>query len=165
MWGDFMKYGIFYGTTSYTTEDVANKLAKKIPNVEVYNVADGIDEMQNCDFIFILTPTYGRGEIEENWEFVIDDLLNIDFTNKTVAIIGTGDYVEHPTSFVNTIKTMHDILEKTDAKIVGYTNADGYTFEESTAFVNGKFLGLPIDEINEEDKTDERLNRWLEGIL
>lgn len=160
-----MKYGIFYGTTSFMTEEVAYILADKLGGADVYNVVDGIDDMPNYEYIFILTPTYGRGEIEENWEFVIDDLLNMDLSGKKVAILGTGDSLEHSTSFVNTIKTMHDILEKTNAEIVGYVSSSGYNFETSTAYIDNKFLGLPIDVLNENDKTEERIDNWLKGIL
>ena len=41
---------------------------------------------------------------------------------------------------------------------------DGYTFSKSYAVRDGKFVGLPIDEINESEKTDERLEAWVESL-
>ena len=34
----------------------------------------------------------------------------------------------------------------------------------SEAVEDGKFLGLVLDEINEDDKTEERINAWIESI-
>ena len=41
---------------------------------------------------------------------------------------------------------------------------DGYTFDESASVVDGKFVGLAIDEDNESDKTEERINAWVEQL-
>ena len=47
------------------------------------------------------------------------------------------------------------------ATLVGSFPTDGYTYEYSFAVRDGKFVGLPFDKINEADKTDERLERWV----
>ena len=41
---------------------------------------------------------------------------------------------------------------------------DGYTFGDSEAVIDGKFIGLPLDDINEEDKTDTRIKAWIAAI-
>ena len=41
---------------------------------------------------------------------------------------------------------------------------NGYTFDESASVVDGKFVGLAIDEDNESDKTEERINAWVEQL-
>ena len=38
------------------------------------------------------------------------------------------------------------------------------TFEDSEAVVDGKFVGLALDDVNEDDKTEERIDAWLENI-
>jgi len=47
---------------------------------------------------------------------------------------------------------------------VGQTSTDGYDFEESLAVVDDMFLGLVIDEDNQDDLTDERLESWANQI-
>ena len=37
-------------------------------------------------------------------------------------------------------------------------------FSESKAEVNGVFVGLPIDEDNDSDKTDERIDAWTKNL-
>ena len=43
-------------------------------------------------------------------------------------------------------------------------STDGYTFDDSDAVIDGKFVGLALDDLNEEDKTDERIDAWLADI-
>ena len=42
--------------------------------------------------------------------------------------------------------------------------ADGYEFDASEALVNGKFMGLPVDEDFEPELTDERVKKWIEQL-
>ena len=46
--------------------------------------------------------------------------------------------------------------------VIGQVSTDGYEFEESEAVVDGKFVGLPIDEDFEPELTDERVAQWIE---
>ena len=39
---------------------------------------------------------------------------------------------------------------------------EGYTYDDSSAVVEGKWLGLALDEDNEYDETEERLTNWVE---
>ena len=48
--------------------------------------------------------------------------------------------------------------------MIGAVSTEGYTFDESTAVVDGKFVGLALDEDNESDKTDDRIAAWVEDI-
>ena len=50
------------------------------------------------------------------------------------------------------------------AKFIGAVETDGYTFDDSEAVIDGKFIGLPLDDINEDDKTDTRIEAWIAAI-
>jgi flavodoxin I len=41
---------------------------------------------------------------------------------------------------------------------------DGYEFDESKAVVDGKFVGLVLDDYNEPNKTDDRIKAWVAHI-
>jgi flavodoxin I len=43
---------------------------------------------------------------------------------------------------------------------VGYWPTDGYEFEESKALRDGKFVGLALDEDNQSELTEERIQAW-----
>jgi len=47
---------------------------------------------------------------------------------------------------------------------VGSVSTDGYTFDDSAAVVDGKFVGLPLDDVNEDNMTDGRIDAWIAQI-
>ena len=50
------------------------------------------------------------------------------------------------------------------AELVGKVSTDGYTFDSSASVDGGQFVGLAIDEVNESDKTDERIATWVASL-
>ena len=47
---------------------------------------------------------------------------------------------------------------------MGYWSAEGYEFNESKALKDGKFVGLAIDEDNQSELTDSRIESWVAQI-
>ena len=43
-------------------------------------------------------------------------------------------------------------------------SAEGYTYDDSKSVIDGKFCGLAIDEDNESELTDQRLQAWVQQI-
>ena len=41
---------------------------------------------------------------------------------------------------------------------------EGYTYDDSLAVEDGKWLGLALDEDNEYEETEERLTKWIEQL-
>lgn len=157
-----MSVGIYYGSSTGITEEVAQMLEDKIDGAELINVADGIDGMQDYDFLILCSSTWGLGDLQDDWMEVIDDMPNL--VEKPVAIVGTGDCIAFPDTFVDGIRTLYDKCKKLKAKVVGMVSTEGYNFIDSTAVVDEKFLGLPIDHINEPELTEERIDNWLEKL-
>ena len=61
------------------------------------------------------------------------------------------------------MKVVYDeIADRTT--IVGEVQDEGYTYDDSMAVIDGMFVGLPIDEDNEYDMTEERLTAWVEKL-
>merc|ERR1711897_88811 len=50
------------------------------------------------------------------------------------------------------------------AKMVGYVDAGGYQHAESKSVKGDKFLGLPCDQDNEDDMTEDRVDAWIAQI-
>ena len=59
---------------------------------------------------------------------------------------------------------IYDALKDSGAEFVGRVSTDGYTFDDSAAVVDGRFIGLALDDVNEPDKTDDRIAAWTESI-
>lgn len=48
--------------------------------------------------------------------------------------------------------------------VVGFWPIKGYSFYYSTAEMDGKFVGLAIDEDSQPELTEERINKWVEQL-
>ncbi|NET16922.1 MAG: flavodoxin, partial [Okeania sp. SIO1H6] len=83
---------------------------------------------------------------------------------KTIALFGAADQVGHGKHFAGALQLMCDHFEKLGATIVGDFPIEGYSFEHSSAVRNGKFVGLPIDEVNQSELTEERITQWVEAL-
>lgn len=59
---------------------------------------------------------------------------------------------------------IYSALQDKGVKFVGQVSTDDYTFDDSAAVVDGKFVGLALDDINEDDKTPGRIDAWLDDI-
>lgn len=49
--------------------------------------------------------------------------------------------------------------------MIGHASIEGYTFDNSKSVIGEMFCGLPIDEDNESEKTDDRLQAWSRIII
>ena len=59
------------------------------------------------------------------------------------------------------MKELYDAAKAAGANVVGEVSTEGYTFDSSDAVVDGNFVGLALDDINEDDKTDARIDAWI----
>ena len=162
-----MKIGLFFGSDTGNTEDVAEQIAKKIgeDNIEVMSIGDASPgDFEDFDKLILGLSTWYDGELQSEWEDFFEELDNIDFTGKTVAIFGLGDQLTYGEYFVDAIGLLYDKVIERGATVVGEWPTDGYDYDESVAERDGKFVGLPLDEDNESDLTEERIDKWLNQI-
>ncbi|NJN25111.1 MAG: flavodoxin [Cyclobacteriaceae bacterium] len=159
------KIGIFYGSTEGNTEEVAEKVQKALGNADVHNVdSASADDLAEYDTLILAASTWEIGELQEDWESFIDVLDDVDFKGKKVSYIGVGDADGYPDTFVDAIGIIHEKIADSGAEFFGAWPTEEYTFDESKGVVNGKFLGLVIDEDNESNKTDGRIAAWVKQI-
>ncbi|RXK04504.1 flavodoxin [Halarcobacter bivalviorum] len=156
---------IFYATSTGNTEEVANKIHEKLEGFELIDISsDGVSKMSECDSIIIGVSTWGEGELQDDWEDCFDDLQEIDFSGKKVALFGLGDQESYGHEFVDALGIMYETLNEKDVSIYGKTSTTGYEYEYSKAEVDGEFVGLVIDEDNQAELTDERVTNWCNEI-
>lgn len=156
------KIGIFYGSSTGNTEIVADKIKALFgKDAETINIDSASKEdFEKYDFLVLGTSTWGIGDMQDDWEDFLEILEDVNLDKKKVALFGLGDQVNYADSFVDGMGAIHDaIYERVD--IIGAWPLDGYTFNESAAQKNGKFIGLAIDKENQQDLTDERLKEWV----
>ena len=165
-----MNIGLFYGSSTCYTEMAAEKIRDIIgPElVTLHNLKDDSPAlMSQYDVLILGIPTWDFGEIQEDWEAHWDDISSVDLNGKIVAIYGMGDQLGYAEWFIDAVGMLHDAIAPQNPKRIGYWPAAGYDFIASKALTaNGElFYGLALDDENQYDLTDERLNDWVSQIL
>lgn len=165
-----MKIGLFYGSTTFYTEMAAEKIRAILGEelVDIFNVKDAsLDLMKEYDFLILGISTWDFGEIQEDWNEIWQDISNVPFKGKHVALFGLGDQEGYGEWFLDAMGLLHDELKPAGAQFLGYWPTDGYEFEASKALTeDGKsFVGLALDEDSQYELSDERIASWCEQIL
>ena len=163
--------GLFYGPTEGNVENVAKLIASKIENVDLVKVKEvDANAFDKYNHIILGISTLGKhtwfSDNEGNdWDQFMPKLTHADLKGKKVAIFGLGDHIAYADFFVDAMGELFELVKKTGATVIGQVSDEGYEFNESRAIVEGKFVGLPIDEDFEDDLTEERVANWLKIIL
>ena len=155
--------GIFFGSTEGNTERVVNQIQALLgDDAELHNVnSSTADDMQPYPNLILACPTWEIGQLQEDWDSFIDEIENVDYTGKKVTYVGVGDADGYPDTFLDAIGIIHDRIKDKGANFVGAWPTEGYNFNVSKGVVNGKFLGLGIDEDNQKDLTAGRVETWI----
>lgn len=163
------KIGLFYGSDEGNTESIAYRIQARLGEdvVEVIDVADATQlEFANFDQFILGIPTWDFGQLQSDWEDFWGDIAEVDFTGKTVALFGLGDQFGYGDYFIDSVGMLHDVIIANGPKIIGHWSTQGYEFEASKAKIDGedKFVGLAIDEDQQEHLTAGRLDLWCAQI-
>lgn len=158
------KTGIFYGSSTGTCEDLANQIADKmgVAASDVHS-ADKLsaDLVKEYDLLILGTSTWGDGELQDDWYDGIKVLKSADLSFKSIALFGCGDSESYCDTFCDGMGILYEDLKDSGCNFIGNkVGTDGYSFTSSIAVVNGAFVGLALDEVNESDKTAERIGNW-----
>lgn len=158
------KIAIVYGSSTGATEAVAEKIQAAFDDAAIFN-ADGlnVEDLKLYDFLIFGASTTGVGDLQDDWEALLPKVEKMNFTGKKVAIFGLGDSASFSTSFAGGMYIIYKAL-KGKVDIVGSVSTDGYTFDDSEALVDGRFVGLALDEDNEYNETDVRIAAWVEEL-
>ena len=161
------KIGLFYATDTGNTRKIAKRIKKQFEEgeIELFDVAKTTpDATKDCETLIIGTPTLGDGELPEPLAEFLGQLDSSHLNGKPVALFGLGDQVGYPAEFVDALGITYKKLKKLGANLIGSWPVEGYEFEKSKALRDGQFVGLVLDQDNQADLTDERLEEWLERV-
>ena len=161
------KIGLFFGTYTGVTGNVAEKIAQELgtEHVDLHNISEGGEQMEDYDFLIIGTSTWSIGELQEDWDAFMPKLQNMSFQGKTVALFGTGDQVGYPDTFLDGMGMLYETFQFRGAQFVGFWPTTGYDFTSPLPlFDHDHFVGLAIDEDNQAELTDERIKQWCSMI-
>ncbi len=155
---------VVYGSTTGTTEDVAGRIASKIGATAIPVSDFNADVIAANDVLVLGSSTWGCGELQDDWYDGVELLKSSSLAGKKVAVFGCGDSSSYSDTFCDAISIIAKAAQEGGATIVGGVSADGYTFDSSASVSDGQFVGLAIDEVNESDKTDGRIDAWVASL-
>lgn len=155
---------VVYGSSTGTCQAIAEKIGEKL-GAEVVDVASLTDgQVNEAENLILGTSTWGAGELQDDWYDGVEKLKSADLSDKTVALFGCGDSESYSDTFCGGMEEIYSAVSEKGAKVIGEVSTDGYTFDDSAAVHDGKFVGLALDDVNEDDKTDERIYAWVDSI-
>ncbi len=155
---------VIYGSSTGTCQSIAEKIAGKL-QVEAVDVQTiGADMVNSYANLILGTSTWGAGELQDDWYDGLKVLQGADLSGKTIAIFGCGDCESYGDTFVSAMGELYNGLKDSGANFIGQVSTDGYSFSDSEAVIDGEFVGLALDEVNEDDKTDGRIDAWIDAI-
>lgn len=157
---------IIYGTSTGVCEDLANRIGTKLGVDNIINVTNLDDNViADNENLILGTSTWGAGEVQDDWYDGLRIIKSANLNGKTVALFGCGDSESYPDTFVGGMAEIYHAVTDAGAQVIGAVATEGYTFDDSESVVDGKFVGLALDEVNEDSKTDERIDAWVTEIL
>lgn len=164
--------GLFFSTSTGHTEDVAGLIKEELGDVstEPQEIADAqLDSLPNYDGLIVGAPTWNTGADSERsgtgWDNLLDDIRGLKLDGTPVAVFGLGDSVSYGDNFADAMEEIYDVFKAAGGKMVGHWPTEGYQHEESKAQIDDStFCGLPLDEDNEDDKTQGRVKGWVKQL-
>jgi flavodoxin I len=167
--------GIYFGTDTGRTRRVAKLIAQKLgsrANAPLNIGRADLDAFLAHEFLILGTPTLGEGELpglsvglaQGSWEEFLPLLQGQDMSGATVALFGLGDQDKYGNEFVDALTLIYDAVLACGARVVGAWPVDGYNFKASQALIDGQFVGLALDQINQPLLTEVRVDAWLQQL-
>lgn len=159
------RIGLFWGSDTGMTEEIVTILidligTEEVDSINIFNAS--VEQIASYDHLILGLSTWYDGELQSDWDEFFEQFKTIDFTGKTVALFGLGDQEGYAEFFVDGIGIIGEVVQENGGSIVGKWSTEGYEYEASKAVLSsGEFLGLAIDEDNQPEQTDERLEQWV----
>ena len=158
-----MKIGIFYGSTTGNTQAAAEKIKSQLESIgEVSLIAIGESspaEMSNYDVVILGASTWGFGDMQDDW-IGSETLAGANLNGKKVAVFGLGDQSGFADTFVDAIGILGNAAKEAGAELIGSWPVNGYDFNASVGMIDGKFIGLALDDDTQPELTEERITQW-----
>jgi len=167
------KTAVFYSPVGGNVNNVANMLGEMIGNDKVDIIP--VKEVESEDLykyqqIILVGSTVGTDHwkneiIVDEWPEFFRKSKETGYENKKVAIVGLGNCVLYPEHFADGMAVLYEEIKKQNGEVLGKVNAEGYDFTDSESLdEDGFFCGLAIDEDNEAELTEERLEKWISQL-
>ncbi|HCD33316.1 MAG TPA: flavodoxin [Phycisphaerales bacterium] len=164
-----MRVILVYGSVTTKTEMVAKLIEEQLgdhleKSVEVSEIEPA--DLKEYDLVIAGIPTWDVGELEYSWQDFYDNMDGQDYSGLHIAIFGLGDQDAYADTYQDAMGILYDkFIECGAGGQIGFTSVDGHDHDESKAQQGDQFCGLAIDEDNQSNLTEERVNDWCEELI
>ena len=164
-----MRIGLYFGSTSGNTEDVADLVVKYLGDGSAVKhdlARTGLANAGAYDLLVFGIPTWDGGNLQSDWEDRWSELSKINFSGRVVALFGLGDQYGYSETYLDGMGMLHAHLCQLGAQVVGSWPTTGYTFESTKALCHreNRFVGLALDEESEGHLTEPRVMEWCRQV-
>lgn len=155
-------YATMFGATEEVAETVSHALAAELDAEVQCRDAGWLDfaELEDQDLIVIGSCTWNIGQLPSDWEARLQELAQRDLRGKLVALFGTGDARGYPDTYLDALDAIAKAATVAGATLIGEWSTAGYRFAGSLALRGSNFVGLALDQDNDDDLTDARIGVW-----
>jgi flavodoxin long chain len=162
-----MFYGSFFGNTERAAGDIKRVLeslaAVRIDVASIGSVQTAA--LLNYDKLLLGISTWDIGEWQYDWDAKRKALAALDMRGRTIALFGTGDQRTYASTFQDALGSLAKLMRTRGARLVGLWPDQGYEHDSVEALEDGYFLGLALDNDNQEHLTQERIARWCAQLV
>ncbi|MFI3330222.1 MAG: flavodoxin FldA [Rikenellaceae bacterium] len=155
---------VVYGSTTGTCQAIAKTIASKFDATAIDVTKMTKEAIEQCDTLILGSSTWGYGELQDDWYDGVNVLKSANIAGKKVALYGCGDAQCYDETFCDAMGLIYKEIKDSGCNIVGAVSVDDYLFSGSAAVVDGQFVGLALDDVNEDDKTQERIDNWVASL-
>jgi flavodoxin, long chain len=158
---------IIYGSSTDNTLNAATKIAEGLKELspELLDVRKiKPQELTEYRYLILGTSTWNIGDLQDDWGIFLPKLRELELSNTTIFLFGLGDSGSYPDTFVDGMGELYEFFTSKGCRVLGAVDTKGYNFDDSRAFVDGKFVGLALDADNEDNLTEQRILQWIEAI-
>lgn len=166
------KVALIYSPKGGSVEKVSKIIyGKFMPDQIVRMAASEVDKqvLIDSDFWLVGGSTAGShvwedADDDNMWHAFFSLLDSIDMKSKKVAFFGLGDQILYPHHYVDGLGTFQEEFSARNANIVGKWPDKGYEYSDSEGIDGDMFFGLALDEDNQTNLTESRIDKWLKEI-
>ena len=162
------KIGLFFGSDTGITEELTHEIVEAFDNIVVKEISQANTlDFQEYDAIILGLSTWYDGDLQSDWETFFEEFKTIDFTGKKVAIYGLGDQIGYAEYFIDGVGILAEVIIQNGGEVIAKWPVKGYRHTDSKAIIpndEGYFYGLALDNDNESDLNEGRINSWLDLV-
>ena len=142
------------------------EFCKDKATLDVFNIGTtDIKKMEEYTYLIVGSPTWNVGELQDDWALKFDSIKTLNLQNKLIAMFGVGDQFGYSDNFCDAIGILGKAFEAQGAELVGITDSSEYEYSNSLGAENGVFVGLALDDDNQNSLTDERVELWIDQLM